>query len=483
MDIYEAIRKYVVESLEGISAVKFNRSKVIHDAIHGSNVFTPLEITVLDLPLLQRLRRISQVDLVSLVFPSGNHNRFEHSIGVAVIAEKLARAVQRELPDCKDNLVREARLAGILHDCGHGPFSHLSEQIYQWFPDFLAIKNKAQYADRKPHEILSHLIITSEPFKEYMNTLQELYGLEYNVDHIAAMVIGDRCSGYPAYVAGIINGPFDADKLDYIQRDSHFTGVKIVLDLDRLFHTVCILDNKELSIDISGVSTLEQVMFDKMMLASTVYHHHKVRSAEAMFKALFEIIIDKSIPIKGLILKSAADFLYLCDHDILCMDTDDPVLQSLLARIKNRHLFKRALVISKKTVVSDYADHLSEITRLGMKPENVRLIREAIFELVREKCNCTISDIWVDLPEAPSFKEGSNCLVRIPGSQGAEPLRNIFPTDKWVMAFSEYKWQGYVFCPPEIREIVHEASKQVCEDAFGIKFNQYAKILCKMEKD
>jgi len=76
--------------------------KVIHDTILGSNLFLAHEIAVLDLPLLQRLRRINQVDVVSLVFPSGNHNRFEHSLGVAVIAEKIVSAIYRKVREGKD---------------------------------------------------------------------------------------------------------------------------------------------------------------------------------------------------------------------------------------------------------------------------------------------------------------------------------------------------------------------------------------------
>ncbi len=112
----KAVSDYVEWSLSRVPKSRIRGRKLIHDAIHGSNLFEPHEVAVLDLPLLQRLRRVNQVDVVPLVFPSGNHNRFEHTLGVTVIADRLARALQKT----DSNLVREEdilhlRMAAILH--------------------------------------------------------------------------------------------------------------------------------------------------------------------------------------------------------------------------------------------------------------------------------------------------------------------------------------------------------------------------------
>lgn len=88
-ELKDKVEKYVKDYLKEYTPIKIRAPKVIHDPILGSNLFSAHEIAVLDLPLIQRLRRISQVDLASLVFPSANHNRFEHTLGVAVFSWEI----------------------------------------------------------------------------------------------------------------------------------------------------------------------------------------------------------------------------------------------------------------------------------------------------------------------------------------------------------------------------------------------------------
>lgn len=97
----------------------------------------------------------------------------------------------------------------------------------------------------------------------------------------------------------MINGPFDADKLDYLQRDAHFTGLGLGVNLERIYYAAGLVEDggptMGLCSDISGAPALEQVLFDKMLLYAQVYHHHKVRAAGCMYRALFEIITDYGI--------------------------------------------------------------------------------------------------------------------------------------------------------------------------------------------
>lgn len=166
----EPLVKNLPVVLEKLAIIDVRARKIIHDSILGSNLFYPHEIAILDLPIIQRLRRVNQVDVVPLVFPSGNHNRFEHTLGVAVIGKKLIKALFDKIADinclgikgfnnkdeCYKYYLDHVRMAAILHDCGHGPFSHMSEQVYKHFPDIKEAKqtnsklNGASY-----HEILS----------------------------------------------------------------------------------------------------------------------------------------------------------------------------------------------------------------------------------------------------------------------------------------------------------------------------------------
>ncbi|PKM80490.1 MAG: hypothetical protein CVU89_13130 [Firmicutes bacterium HGW-Firmicutes-14] len=277
----DTVEAYVKSRLENYTPSLVRAPKVIHDTILGSNLFYPHEIAVLDIPLLQRLRRINQVDVVPLVFPSGNHNRFEHTLGVAVISEKLIKALFARIDNLEEiGLERfnntdlafhyclyHIRMAAIMHDCGHGPFSHMSEQVYRHFEDLKEEKKtNPKLNGASPHEILSYMIVTSVSFKNFFEKqIKPHYGVDLDLEIVGEIIVGYTGRLREAYIVEIINGGFDADKLDYIQRDSHFTGIKMVLDMPRLFYTIETLDidgKLRLSVDLSGIATLEQIVFN-----------------------------------------------------------------------------------------------------------------------------------------------------------------------------------------------------------------------------
>lgn len=136
----EEIEEFVSSLLAGYKPQKVKERKVIHDPIFGSNIFEPYEIAIIDSPFCQRLRRISQTDVASLVYPSANHSRFEHSLGVTTVASKILESLLRRQESDHTGLVTdpawiEVRIGAILHDIGHGVFSHLSEEIFQDFPE------------------------------------------------------------------------------------------------------------------------------------------------------------------------------------------------------------------------------------------------------------------------------------------------------------------------------------------------------------
>lgn len=489
--IREKINLYVEAQLEEYKPPYIKSPKVIHDTILGTNIFYPHEIMVIDSPLLQRLRRISQVDVVPLVFPSGNHNRFEHSLGVAVIADKLVQALKnrKSLPEHTDSdaLLYHVRMAGILHDCGHGAFSHMSEDIHGSFPDIFEERrnNRDLYGDAKPHEMLSYLIVTSPALRNFFRDhVEPIYDISFDLDLIGEMIIGHVSNSDKAFWVEIINGAFDADKLDYIQRDSHFTGIQMILDLDRLFHTVDIIEidgKQRLTIDFSGVSTLEEIVFDKMMLVSTVYNHHKVRSAECLFKSIFDEIKENEFSIHGRFFDSAADFLYITDDDIYGMAKmpDIGKASNLARNLLNRNLPKRGLIISGRTIDSN-RQNLQQI--MSLNNEQITLLREAIAEEAnKQNPAITAKDVWVDLPKIPKFKEGSLWPIKtFANGNSYIKLRDVFPVDDWTKAFSENKWQGYVFTWAEFTDEVNQAAQSVIESAFDIQFNSYARSICKI---
>jgi len=486
-DVRSLINEYVCNLLKGYSYSRIARSKVIHDTVHGTHLFHPYEIAFLDLPIVQRLRRISQTDVTSFVFPSGNHNRFEHTVGTAVVAGLMIDSVFQKsgtvLPlDRRDYAYNNCRIAAILHDCGHGPFSHLSEQIFS--EQFNNIKiNNPVFSGASAHEILSYFVATSDPLKEFnSNIIKGLYGIDIDLDFVGEMIVGyiDRIKRKEfGFAVEIINGAFDSDKLDYILRDAHATGVRMALDLPRLMYTLNVIPEElgkesvlRLAIDISGVAALEEIVFNKMMLTSTIYHHQKVRAAGCLLKGIMEM--------SGR-LNSALDYIKLTDDEIYGLNLSDPVYAHQLHMFKNRNLPKRAFCFSSRTLEDRTAlqNIMSKFDDREFKNDviaNIALyIRDNLGKDVQQ------NEIWIDSPKNPKFKEATQCLIKTDGSEnGYLLLRDVFPTDDWVRAFSENKWHGFVYAMPENCNEVAIASKIVLEAIFDTKFNPFATRLCKI---
>lgn len=479
----EEVNKYVDGIFIKYEHQKVEYPKAIHDTVLGTNYFEPYEVAFLDSPIVQRLRRISQTDVASFVFPSGNHNRFEHTLGVATIAGKFVDALFRRNSELfakyklgKDYIYQHCRVASILHDVGHGPFSHLTEQIYGSY--FESIKSNMEcFWGASPHEIISYLIATSERMKRFNSEIiKGVYDINIDLELVGDMIIGYSVNKpLKAFMVEIVNGAFDADKLDYMMRDSHSTGISMSLDFSRLLYTIDVVEKDEalrLSVDINGVIALEQIVFNKMTLFTTIYHHHKVRATGCLLKSIFYKNNDFEFP---------HNYLYYTDDDIWASgNRDNDILNSL----KNRYLPKRALAISSRTI-QEGIENLSKIMNLSDDERTLEDIKDAIIKTVKEVEGMDLTGkIWIDIPKAPKFKEAITCTIK--NFSSAIPyltLNDIFPIDEWVKAFSQNKWSAYVFTMPEYCEVVSKISKNVFEDLYDLKFNEYAQSICKLQNN
>lgn len=285
-------------------------SKLIHDPIWGGIRLFPWEVALLDSPLLQRLRRIHQTSLAYLTYPTARHSRLEHTIGVIHIAEKIIQRINEHLktepqPDYRKNITPieeyerfEIRLAALLHDIGHCLFSHISEKIYGkncYSEDIISIKKELSFAS--PHEILSYLIVTSNSFLKFFNKYvcpcfpKEFDVSKLSLERIAGFIVGIHECPERTFIAEIINGPFDADKLDYILRDAYNAGISINYDIHRLLYKIDVYNdgNKVLTaLPLTAVTTAKQIVFCKLMLYSYMYHHHKILACDAILKSILE---------------------------------------------------------------------------------------------------------------------------------------------------------------------------------------------------
>lgn len=368
------VENFVKEKLEHYIPIDVGK-KTIHDPVWGSVDYSDWEMQVIDSPLFQRLRDISQVGLAMLTYPAARHSRFEHSLGVASAAKIMCDRINKNsdafnIPSQNRNAII---LAALLHDIGHCFYSHLSEAIYGELKDFAAVRKL--FIDNlelrpKPHEIMSFIIINTATFRkfffEYINypekgSVQSSLFLE-----IGCMIIGYNIkndSRLLSYQTSIINGPFDADKLDYIKRDSMTAGLTLQYDMERLFtkiqvHSIPCNDFIEdrLVINFNGVTAIEELTFCKIMLFSYIYYHQKVLISETMIKdyvfGLYELNI----------IQTFSDFLRYTDSNILSLGEQqgeqNPFpkygmiqLNTLANNIHNRKLPRRCFEVSQGNVV------------------------------------------------------------------------------------------------------------------------------------
>jgi len=481
LKLLKDIEEYMSHITESIEPKKVDRPKIIYDAVFGTHELTELEVNIIDLPLVQRLRGIHQTGLASFVFPSATHTRFEHSLGVSIIANKMGVSLKDKI---ERSDVYEMRLAGLLHDIGHGPFSHLCDEIFFQLDDVKEVQNAdSRFSPSKPHEMIGYFMLNSSSFKDYFeDKLNSIYSTSnFSLQNISEMIIGSMEDSFNfQYKSDVINGPFDSDKLDYLVRDAYFTGIKLAIDIDRILATQILEERpghrKRIIGGMGGVHVLEQVLFSKMLLFPSIYHHHKVRSSDCMIKSIFEIINDNELEINNLKFEKVSNFLLIDDNFFLSeKGKPDPVANQIIKN-KKRQLLKRALVISRNTLKTE--DNFENLLELVDEPQELREIAKEIAEHPDIKGKCEYYDIWIDVPRSPRFPEPSQYLVKLT-EDVYKPLSDFFPISEWSNSYEINKWKGFVFGPANLQKTVSDISLETLEKVLGIEFNDQAKILAK----
>lgn len=470
---------------------RFTEPKIIHDALWGTFSLKSHEVSVLDSPMIQRLRRIHQTGAASLTFPCALHTRFEHSLGVLHHSDRMISALK--LNHSEDHRLHEGnliniRMAALLHDSGHGPYSHTSEQFFSNLSDINAWKDHdARFENSGAGEFLSCLIVESPTFRRFIQQVKSHFKQDINPDLISDLISGN-VDPNQRFLAEIIHGPFDADKLDYMHRDGMYSGLKMHIDLDRLYSSIGIMSGNEggkeltrLAGSMTGTSPLMQIMFNKMILYTGLYHHHKVRSADCMLWAIFNLAIERRAKLGGRRMELTSDFLYVTDDTLLIPDLcDDDEIAALIERVRDRNLWKRALVLARETV-STIEGPFTKLSMLGgNEPEKIKR-RRAISDLIWEEAGkpCKKYEVWLDVPSQPSVKEGRQMWIRSGDQTVPRLLYEILPVDAWVKLYGTSQWRAHVFAPDEARKKIGFAACKVLKDTFDLDTNDRATEYCK----
>lgn len=234
---------------------------------------TPRIARLIDTDAFQRLRRVSQLGLVSLVYPAATHSRFEHSLGVyhnalAFVERLLSDAIFRQC--CDSQSILTLLIASLLHDVGHYPYAHLIEDI--------------EHSAWKRHEELAETALCGD---ELSNVLKCDFGVE-PVD-VLNLLTGRLSNDGQRLAGSILSGPIDIDKLDYLRRDSMHAGVPYGQNFDssRLISQLCVdAEHMALAVTDKAVTAAEMMVFARYVMFREVYWHHAVRSATVMLQRI-----------------------------------------------------------------------------------------------------------------------------------------------------------------------------------------------------
>jgi uncharacterized protein len=348
----------------------------INDPIHGFTELNDLQSSLLELPELQRLQWIRQLGLSFLSYPGGVHTRTSHVVGVSHVAGEMAR-IFGLLPEQK----WLAQAAGMLHDLGHTPFSHALETLLP--EDHM--------------ELTRNLIIGQArytfPGAGWVPRVLERYGLD-------PVEVGDLVVGRHAdpILQNIIHGPIDADQLDYLLRDSYFTGISHgQIDLYRILHTLKPdAEGGRIYMLEKGLDAIEEMLVARDHMYSAVYAHKTSRIAETMLLRAMELAVGK---IEG--------WYEMTDGELLTrIRMAGGVSERLMEKILYRNLYKTAFSVPSKV-----ADNERSALLERLQGRDRQVLEAELCDL----CGLGPGDVLVDMPlDVLAFSEPRLKRIEIP---------------------------------------------------------------------
>jgi len=351
-----------------------SRFEVVRDPLWNNIRLEPAALAVLDTPAMQRLRYVRQLGHAFLVYPGATHTRFEHSLGAYHLARRAL--IQLEATEA-DSL--PIRLAALLHDVGHYPFSHALEEAGLPRHEDLAARHLA------PGGALA----------------ATLASVGISTAALLPLIQGTSASAF----AGIVSGSLDVDKLDYLSRDATMCGVPYgVIDVDRLLTSLApAAAGGGLAIHSKGLAALESLLFAKYQMYRNVYWHHAVRSATSMFKRLVRRTIAAGRTTADEIANATDDGL---SHEL---QRHDPTDGGLARALRERRLAKRALDIPGTDLPLETADW----------PARDPDLLQQVEERLAEELGLGPDELFLDFPSKPEMLALDIPVLERPGRGGA----------------------------------------------------------------
>ncbi|MFB6200205.1 MAG: HD domain-containing protein [Candidatus Nanohaloarchaea archaeon] len=325
----------------------------IRDSVHGYIQLGEEELGLVDSQAFQRLRRVRQLGLTSLVYPSATHTRFQHSLGVMHLAERFGESL-----DLRDGEVEKVKLAALLHDTGHGPFSHASENVIE--------KHGLRHEDFSC---------------EVIDRLEDRYSAD--ASELRDIIRGESRLGQ------VVAGDVDADRMDYLIRDSQSSGLEHgKIDYETIIRLAEMRDG-ELVFDVKAVDALEALLSSRFHMRKTLYNHKTAVIAEKMLQRAIDRYISQG--------NSLEEFMRMDDYraDQALRRSGSEAVRTLYRRIRRRNLFKEALVLGE--------DKLGR-KRLRELEKEVRQPKKLEAEIA-EELGIEAYEVIVKPPETPELQQ------------------------------------------------------------------------------
>ena len=542
--VYNEVNEYVTQTLKEYNDRIENNgineaSKDIFDFVWGNIQLSSFEICILDSPLLQRLRYIKQLGLANLVYCNADYSRFSHTLGVVEVAGRMAKIISEKLKDnnnFKISVVNIIRLAAIFHDVGHMFLSHVSEIYFshnQKFPrynevnDALVYFNKMTLADASMHELFSVMIVNSkEVFRlikisvmnmENMGAIRN-EDIEQIIEYISALIVGIPVNKKMLPYHTIINGTIDADKLDYLSRDSGCTKVPIAVDIARLIQKIDVVDasedfiekptvwneygNPNYPIKIMALKYSAQRVFWQLSMARTVmyesvYYHQKVLTAESMFRRILEKIcplMDNHQRLFTNLLKITDDTFNEYFTTVFFPNKNElkeiKEVNLLIKNIRLRDLYKRVVSISQdkikgeNVIVDDFLTNIVEdsssdessdfINKIQIEYKNIRSILSMPGLVLTPNFLFIKSKAHNDNPQ-------DNLGTPIEYGNGDYKMSTeVFKDDPWMRGKESKLDQYFLVTDQNDRDLVYFAFEKILYDSYKLILSREASLCAKI---
>lgn len=388
--------------------------KVVRDPVHGYIELDELALRLIDTPQVQRLRRIRQLGLSNMVYPGANHTRFEHSLGTMHLANSMKYNIDDD--DVSGNF-DELSAAALLHDVGHPPFSHVTEDIIKKYTG-------------KGHEDVKNIL-------RHSHVAEILDDYSINAANVEKHIKGITPIGQ------ILSSEIDVDRMDYLVRDAHYTGVPHITDIDRLIHEMRFFENK-LVVNSGGLRAAESLLLARFLMHPTVYYHHVSRIAETMYVHAVEYMIED-----GDNVLNPNDLRYMDDYQIMAkLSASQGYPKEIYTRLNERRMFKRAIYVGFEMVGENV---------LKLRGKEHRLRRE-----IAESAGIDEGYVLVDIPKKPVIAE-MKAKVMIDGEM--KRLDEASTLVNSLEAAHVMSWRMGVYTLPEYKEKV----RKVAKDVFSVK--------------